>query len=229
MQYATLWKQLSSLQMCLMLLWQTLGNHQHLISPNLFTAQDRWKTEKAIYCCYYGSHGPDCVSLPQSDNYGIINRAKMPLAAVRVPTFVWILYGDVLMAHYRLPYESPALSRSGHYLLFLLAVLSLCRNACTSINLDISPLFLPLAGQPGQSECVCNSDVTWMHDSYNHEDNTKTELCKSQNNNRHDFEVLKMAFNFWFTGNCSWLLYARNHLQYIIELDQVCAVGAHEH
>lgn len=51
MQYATLWKHLSSLQTCLMLLWQTLGNHQHLITPNLLVAQDRWETENAIYCC----------------------------------------------------------------------------------------------------------------------------------------------------------------------------------
>lgn len=82
-----------------MLLWQTLGNHQHLITANLLTAQDRWKTENAIYCCYYGIHGADCVSLPQSDNYGVISRAKMPLAAARVSTFVWISYELVLTTY----------------------------------------------------------------------------------------------------------------------------------
>lgn len=46
-----------------MLLWQTLRNHQHLISPNLLVAQDRWEEDNAIYCCYYCIHGADKVFL----------------------------------------------------------------------------------------------------------------------------------------------------------------------
>ena len=36
---------------------------KHFITPNLLVAQDRWKTENAIYGCYYCIHGANKVFL----------------------------------------------------------------------------------------------------------------------------------------------------------------------